>query len=283
MPDSSPTVRRRRLAYELRRLREKKGLTIDQVAAALECSDSKISRIETARVGATPRDVRDMIALYEVNAEERDTLMRIAREARQKGWWHAFRGEAPALVGLESAATAMYMYTALLIPGLLQTERYARAVLKEVASDVGKDGIDEKVMLRMARQDRLSVDGAPSFTVVIDEAVLQRSIGGREVMREQLERLVEAADLPNVTLLVLPFSAGEHAGVDGSFTIIDFSDPADSDVVYLEGRFNDAYVSHTENPIAIGYYKTTFRRLQAAALRPAASKSFFVTRAKELQ
>jgi hypothetical protein len=210
--------------------------------------------------------------------------MRIAREARQKGWWHAFRGvPATPLVGLESAATAMYVYTALLIPGLLQTERYARAVMREVASDLGKDGIDETIMFRMARQKRLSAAGAPTFTAVLDEAVLQRLIGGREVMREQLEHLVEASELPNVTLLVLPFSAGEHAGVDGMFNIINFTDPADSDVVYLEGRFSDAYVSYVEKPDALEYYKATFRRLQAAALRPAASKSYFVTTAKELQ
>lgn len=259
-------------------------MTIEEVAAALECSDSKISRIETARVGATPRDVRDMLALYGVEAVERDRLMAFAREARQKGWWHELGVAAPpAIVGLEAAATAIYVYTALLVPGLVQTEDYARAVLKDVYSGLDAEQIEADVKLRIARQERLKAPDAPAFTAVIDEAVLQRPIGGIEVMRRQLEHLVQVADHPNITLQVLPLAVGGHAGADGHFTIIDFTDPADSDIVHLEGRFTDAYVGHVENPDAIRYYKTTFKRLRAAALRPAASKSHFATVAKQLR
>ena len=283
MPDSSPTVRRRRLAYELRRLREDKGMTIEEVAAALECSDSKISRIETARVGATPRDVRDLADLYRVDDAQRERLITFAREARQRGWWHAYGGDrTPALVGYESAATALYVYSALLVPGLLQTERYARAVLADLALDLGGDEVDSTIGLRKERQERLKA-GTTKFTAVVDEAVLQRLVGGRDVMRQQLEYLAEAADQPNITLLMLPFSARVVPGVDGYFTIIDFADPDDSDVVYLEGRFNSTYVSSVENPDELHAYKETFRRLRGASLSPAASKSHFATRAKELQ
>lgn len=281
MPGQGPTVRRRRLAHELRRLREAKGMTIEQVAKALECSDSKISRIETGRVGATPRDVRDMLALYDVDPAERETLMRIAREARQRGWWHALDVvSVPVLIGLEADAASISAYAALLIPGLLQTEQYARTILGDVMPDPRRDEIEDLIKLRMARQERLREPTAPKLTVVLDEAVLRRPIGGHEAMYRQLEHLSEIADLPTVTLLVLPLAAGGHAGTDGEFTIIRFSDPADADVVYLESHPTDSYVEDREE---VGHYLRTFERLQGAALRAEPSKSFFASVAKELR
>lgn len=276
-----PTVRRRRLAQELRQLRDKAGLTIADVAAVLECSDSKVSRIENGRVSATPRDVRDMLALYKVGADERERLMRIAREARQRGWWQSFSGvSVPALVGLEDDAAFIKIYTALIVPGLFQTEDYARAVLEDLLPEASREDIESAVQFRLARQQRLRHSDAPVLTAVIDEAVLRRPVGGVEVMRQQLEYLVEAAELPAVTLQVLQLNTGLHAGADGDFEIIEFSDSADPDVVYTESYANDVYI---EDVGAVKHYKRVFDHLREAALRPAATKPFFATLAKELQ
>jgi transcriptional regulator with XRE-family HTH domain len=280
VPAASPTVRRRRLALELRRLREASGMTIEQVAKSLECSDSKISRIETARVRATPRDVRDLLALYGVTGTRQEGLIQLAREARHSGWWHQAYGDLPvrALVGLEDAAASISYYVQQLIPGLLQTEDYARAVLRAIRLDLGPDEVERRVGLRMARQSLLTRDEPPELWAVIDEAVLRRVVGGQEVMRQQLKRLAEAAARPNVTLQVLPFAAGEHAGMDGPFTILGFPDPADPDVVYLEHTTSDLYL---EDPEATARYVRLFDHLRAESLGPDDSAAFFARVAEE--
>ncbi len=262
-----PTVRRRRLGAELRRLREESGLTIERVAKSLECSDSKISRIENGQVGASPRDVRDMLELYEVDAQQRDALIEIAREARQKGWWHAYRDVpvVPASIGLEEGATALRMYAALLVPGLLQTRDYAIAVLRALQPSLDAEQFERWVDLRLRRQSLLDRVGAPALWTILDEAVLRRPVGGAEVMRDQLRRLAEASERPNVTLQVLPFAAGEHAGMDGGFTIFGFSRSADSDVVHLDNSSGDLYL---EDPEEIRRYNEVFDQLKTAALRP---------------
>jgi transcriptional regulator with XRE-family HTH domain len=262
-----PTVRRRRLGAELRRLREESGLTIERVAKSLECSDSKISRIENGQVGASPRDVRDMLELYEVDAQQRDALIEIAREARQKGWWHAYRDVpvVPASIGLEEGATALRMYAALLVPGLLQTRDYAIAVLRALQPGLDAEQFERWVDLRLRRQSLLDRAGAPALWTILDEAVLRRPVGGAEVMRDQLRRLAEASERPNVTLQVLPFAAGEHAGMDGGFTIFGFSRSADSDVVHLDNSSGDLYL---EDPEEIRRYNEVFDQLKTAALRP---------------
>jgi transcriptional regulator with XRE-family HTH domain len=280
VPAASPTVRRRRLALELRRLREAAGMTIEHVAKSLECSDSKISRIETARVRATPRDVRDLLALYGVTGTRQAGLIQLAREARQTGWWHQAYGDLPvrALVGLEDAAASISYYVQQLVPGLLQTEDYARAVLRAIRLDLGPAEVERRVGLRMARQSLLTRDEPPELWAVIDEAVLRRVVGGQEVMRQQLKRLAEAAARPNVTLQVLPFTAGEHAGMDGPFTILGFPDPADPDVVYLEHTTSDLYL---EDPEATTRYARLFDHLRAESLGPDDSAEFFAMVAEE--
>jgi transcriptional regulator with XRE-family HTH domain len=261
----SPTVRRRRLGMELRRLREASGLTIEQVAERLECSDSKISRIETAHVGVTPRDVRDMLELYGVTGEQRDHLVQIAREARQRGWWHAYGDtKESAYVGLEVAAASIRSYQAQIIPGLFQTTEYARAVIRALNPNLRPEEAERQHALRMARQPILTED-PPELWVVIDEAVLRRSVGERGVMAEQLHHLIEMAELSTVTLQVLPFSAGEHAGMDGAFSILSFPEPADPEVVYLENATSDLFLEHAED---IRRYSVLFDHLRAAALRP---------------
>lgn len=270
----SPTVRRRRLGAELRRLREEAGVTLDRVAEALECSDSKISRIETGQVGASPRDVRDMLALYGVGSGQRDALVQIAREARQRGWWHAY-GDVPvvpAYIGLEVAAASIDTYETLLVPSLLQVEAYAEAVIRAVRPDLAPAEVERRVALRMARQEALGArEDPPALRLVLDEAVLRRPVGGPAVMRSQLERLGRAAALPKVTIQVLPFARGEHAGMDGAFTILRFPERAEPDVVVLDSTTSDLYLERDEE---LRRYRRVFELLWAAALPPDASSAF---------
>ncbi|HEY2960057.1 MAG TPA: helix-turn-helix transcriptional regulator [Actinomycetota bacterium] len=270
-----PTVRRRQLGAELRRLREESSLTIERVAKRLECSESKVSRIENGQVGATPRDVRDMLDLYEVDPLRREALIEIARETRQKGWWHAYRDVpvVPASIGLEESATALRMYAALLVPGLLQTREYASAVLRALQPDLDAEQFQRWVDLRIRRQSLLYRAGAPALWALLDEAVLRRPVGGPDVMAGQLRRLAEAAEGPNVTLQVVPFTAGEHAGMDGGFTIFAFSRSADADVVHLDISSGDLYL---EKPEQIRRYNQVFDQLRAAALEPEASLALLV-------
>ncbi|HET9138006.1 helix-turn-helix transcriptional regulator [Actinophytocola sp.] len=264
---NSPTVRRRRLASELRRLREAARLTIDEVGEKLECSASKISRIETGHVGVTPRDVRDMLELYALPEDQREVLVQLAREARKKGWWHAYNEVfTGAFVGLESDASSLRAYQALLVPGLLQTEDYTRAVIKAIAPDHSDEIVERRVTARQSRQKLLTDPQPPEYWVIMDEAVLNRTVGGKEVMRGQLLRLLETAEMPHVTLQVLPFDAGAHAGMEGPFMILGFPEQADPDVVYVE---NTTAGSYLEEPSDVHRYTLMFDHLRATALKPA--------------
>ena len=247
----APTVRRRRLGIELRRLREEAGLTIDQVAQRLECSDSKISRIETGQVSATPRDVRDMLKIYEVGEEQRAELLQIAREARQKSWWQAYGDiPVPPAVAFKADAFSMSIYQALAVPGLFQTKDYARAVLRAMRPELAPGQIERRVELRLARQPILTRDQPPALWVVLDEAALRRPIGGLEIMRKQLEHLLEAAAWPNVSVQVLPLKVGAHAGMGGRFIIDSLAERIYSEVVSHDHRARDQYIeqAHSVDP-----------------------------------
>lgn len=261
-----PTVRRRRLASELRRLRETAGLTIDEVAEKLECSASKISRIETGHVGVTPRDARDLLELYGLPSDEREALVQLAREARSRGWWHKYNEVfTGAFVGLEADASSLRAYQALLVPGLLQTERYARSVFRAMRPDATEAEIERRVSARMERQRLLTDPAPPEYWAVVDEAVLHRSVGGSEVMAEQFARLAEAAALPHVTVQVVPFGAGAHPGMEGPFLILGFPEQADPDVVYVDSTTSGVYL---EMPADVRRYSLMFDHLRAAALKP---------------
>ncbi|GAA3435823.1 hypothetical protein GCM10018954_054300 [Kutzneria kofuensis] len=222
----SPTVRKRRLASELRRLREAAGLTIEDVGEKLECSPSKISRIETLRVGVTPRDVRDMLLLYGVPEEQREYLVQIAREARIKGWWESFgdvgRG---AFLGFEAEAAILRTYNAMLVPGLAQSEAYIRALIAEGAPDMSPDEAERRITMRLTRKRILEREDPPRVSFVLDESVLRRPVGGPEVMRTQLEHLVDLSTRPNVTFQVIPFAHRSYPGMGASFVIMEFPDP----------------------------------------------------------
>lgn len=267
----SPTVRRRRLGRELRRLREEAGLKLGKVASVLECSPSTVSRIENGQVGnIKPRNLRELLELYVVGDDQQEKLLRLAYQARAKDWWEAYGDVADEYVSVEAGAATIRSYEALLVPGLLQTEEYARAVIRKVLPDAPDDAIEKRVELRMARQSHLFDDDPVRLWVVVEEAVLHKLTGGRSVMRDQLHRLVLAAEQPTVTLQVLPLSVGEYPEVEGSFTILGFADPDDPPVVNLEQSDSFFYLETAE---AVDRYMKAFERLQAAAREPPESSA----------
>jgi transcriptional regulator with XRE-family HTH domain len=275
----SPTVRRRRLGAELRRYRELAGLTIDQVAEQLDCSASKISRLETGQTGSSPRDVRDMLALYGVGDAELEELLTVARETRQRGWWQPYGSIlTAAYVGFEAAADRIRSYEAQCIPGLLQTPEYARSMIAAVHTGRPIDEVDNRVRLRLGRQTLVTQEDPVDFWCVLDEAALRRPVGGRGVMRCQLEHLIRESARPNVTLQVLPMSSGEHPGMDGSFVILCFPDDADPDTVYVTIATGGVF---QEKPDDVSRYKTIFECLQEMALPSAESAEFIAMMAKE--
>jgi transcriptional regulator with XRE-family HTH domain len=281
--EHSPTVRRRRLALELRRLREAARLTCEEVADHLECSASKISRVETGRVSVSPRDVRDMLDLYGVPAEQRESLVQLARDSRQKGWWHAFsdtmQPQMATYVGLESAASEIRIYEVSLIPGLLQTEDYARAVIRAGMMNSPSEDVERKVALRMARQPAVTRDDPPKIWAVLDEAALRRRVGGAGLMRLQLEHLLAQAALPNVAVQVIPFAGGAHPAMGRPFIILVFPERVDTDVVYLEDLTSALYV---EDIAEVDRYNVFFNHLRATALSFDDSSALIASVLKEM-
>jgi len=265
--EHSPTVRRRRLALELRRLREAARLTCEEVAEHLECSASKISRVETGRVSVSPRDVRDMLELYGVPAEQRESLVQLARDSRQKGWWHAYsdtmQPQMATYIGLESAASEIRIYEVSLIPGLLQIEDYARAVIRAGMVNSPAEDIERRVALLMARQPAVVREDPPKVWAVLDEAALRRRVGGAGVMRLQLEHLLAQAALPNVAVQVIPFGGGAHPAMGRPFIILVFPERVDTDVVYLEDLTSALYL---EDVAEVDRYNVFFNHLRATAL-----------------
>ncbi|HEY2691212.1 MAG TPA: helix-turn-helix transcriptional regulator [Streptosporangiaceae bacterium] len=265
--EQSPTVRRRRLALELRRLREAARLTCEEVADHLECSASKISRVETGRVSVSPRDVRDMLELYGVPPAQRESLVQLARDSRQKGWWHAYsdtmQPQFVTYVGLESAAAEIRIYEVSLIPELLQTEDYARAVIRSGMMNSPAEDVERRVALRMARQPAITRDDPPKVWAVLDEAALRRRVGGAGLMRLQLEHLLAQATLPNVAVQVIPFGGGAHPAMGRPFIILVFPERVDTDVVYLEDLTSALYL---EDVADVDRYNVFFNHLRASAL-----------------
>jgi transcriptional regulator with XRE-family HTH domain len=277
----SPTVRRRRLGAELRRYRELAGLTIDHVAERLDCSASKISRLETGQTGSSPRDVRDMLALYGVDGAELEELLVVARETRQRGWWQPYGSVLTgAFIGFEAAAQQIRSYEAQCVPGLLQTEDYARSLMQGGTIGRSPDEIDSRVRVRMARQALLTQEDPVDLWCVLDEAALMRPIGGADVMHDQLDRLVAAAELPHVTLQVLPMQLGAHPGLEGSFVLLSFPDEADPDTVYVTMATGGVF---QEKPDDLARFAMIFDSLQRIALPPDESAAFIATMAKEPQ
>jgi transcriptional regulator with XRE-family HTH domain len=248
----------------LRALRIEQGLTLEQVAEHLLCTPSKISRMETGQRGITSRDVRDLCDLYGIgDPVERDRLMMLAEEGRQQAWWATYDLDYGRFVGLEAAALSMRCYQSSVVPGLLQTADYARAGHERAIPKFEPDEIEIKIEAKLSRQ-RLLTEGDPtSFSAVLDEAVLHRVTGGPQVMRAQLNRLIEAANLPNVTIQVIPFAVGAHPAAESNFVILEL--PATPGMVYVEGLAGQFYL---DMPKDFERYQTVFERLRSLALSP---------------
>ncbi|MFF7632414.1 helix-turn-helix domain-containing protein [Kitasatospora sp. NPDC008050] len=276
----NPTVRRRRLGAELRRLREQRGMTAEQVADRLMVSQSKISRLENGRRSISPRDVRDLCDVYEViDPKMRNSLMEMARESKQRGWWNEF-GDIPysVYIGLEAEAFSIRAYESSFVPGLLQTREYAEAVVHGTQPDTDTEAIRRRVEVRLKRQERLTgQDQLASYWTVIDEAVLAREVGGPAVMGQQLRRLLEAGEQANVNIQVIPFQRGAHPGMTGTFSLLEFPESADSTVVYFEGVTSDLYL---EKDADVRRYTGLYDHLRAAALGVAESRSLITTYAE---
>lgn len=272
----SATLRRRRLARLLTQLRNDAGLTAEEVATELRkqggrWSKSKISRIEDPRYAApTQRDVRDMLDLYGVTAKrERDALVRLTAQAGQRGWWNAyddfFHGSH---IGFEAEASAIHNFEPSYVPGLLQTEAYARAITRAglvTEPERSADEVDRRVEVRMKRQELLERKRPPQFWAVMEEAVLLRPVGDATTMSEQIDRLIGFAGRPNITLQVIKTSAGAHPGMSGSFGHLEFANPDDAPVVFLE---TGAGILYLEEPADLSRYTLRFDHLRAMALSP---------------
>jgi transcriptional regulator with XRE-family HTH domain len=270
-------VRRRRLAAQLRRLREAAHLTCDEVAARLECSASKISRIETGRVLVSPRDVRDLAAIYGVTGDQQDSLIQLARECQQQGWWQAYGdGVEPHVatyVGMEGAASEIRVYRGSRLPGLLQTEDYARAVVAASSPGIADPGDKRSVAYRMERQQQATAR-LPRLWVVLDEAALWRQVGGPEVMGAQLGHLIRLSAESGMFVQVIPFTAGACIPMDLPFAILAFPDRADPDVVCIRYPTGTVWI---EDAPEVRTYNMLFRHLQAAALSPGDSAALMTS------
>jgi transcriptional regulator with XRE-family HTH domain len=251
-PGGGPTVQRMLVGSQLRRLRTEAGISREEAGEAIRASEWKIHRLENGQVGFKERDVVDLLRLYGVtDAGEVASLVVLAREANAPGWWQPYGDLLPqwfrAYVDLESAATLIRTYEGQLLPGLLQTEDYLRAVIGGAHLDESPEEAERRVALRMRRQALLERANAPRVWAVVDEAALRRPVGGPKVMRNQVERLIEVAGLPNVTLQILPFQAGAHPALVGAFSILRFADQELPDVVYIEHLTNALYLDRRDD------------------------------------
>jgi hypothetical protein len=280
----SPTARGRRLRLELRRIREEAGLTHSDVARRLEWSPSKVSRIETGQSRVQTGDVRDLLEIYGVTDEAtRESLVQLAREARRRGWWTRYTDVlgSGTYVGLETEAAGLHTYESMFIPGLLQTEDYARAVIRAGQTRPDPDTLNRRLGARMARKEILQRPDSPEIWAVIDESVICRPVGGPEVMRAQLQHLIEVSTRPNatVTLQVLPFTVGAHPGMNGPFVILTFNSPTDPSMVYLETATDGLYL---DEPADVERYTLRFNHLVARALGPDESRTMIAGLADRL-
>ena len=276
-----PTALRIVLGNQLRQLREASGITAGAAGHAIRASHAKISRMELGRVGFKERDVADLLTLYGIiDEQERGAFLALARRANVPGWWHHYSDILPhwfeMYLGLEQAASVIRTYEPQLVPGLLQTESGARAVI-QLNPDLPVTDIDRRVALRMKRQRVLTQPEAPNLWAVIDEAALWR-LDGRAAMRDQMQHLIDMAELPNVTLQVMPFYSGAHAAVGGPFTILRFSEPDLPDLVYLEQLTSALYLDKNED---VQHYLMVMDRLCVQAKSPAETIRFLTSTLKE--
>ncbi|MGH3600754.1 MAG: helix-turn-helix domain-containing protein [Pseudonocardiaceae bacterium] len=277
-----PTALRIVLGNQLRQLREASGITTGAAGHAIRASHAKISRMELGRVSFKERDVADLLTLYGVTDErDRGAFLALARRANVPGWWHHYGDILPSwfemYIGLEQASSIIRTYEPQLVPGLLQTQEGARAVIQMGHPTGSAEDIERRVALRMKRQRVLTQPGAPSLWAVVDEAALWR-LDGRSTLQGQIQHLIEMAELPNVTLQVMPFYSGAHAAVGGPFTMLRFSEPDLPDLVYLEQLTSALYLDKNED---VQHYLVVMDRLCVQAKSPSETVRFLTSTLKE--
>jgi transcriptional regulator with XRE-family HTH domain len=282
---ASPVVQRRRLRTELRKARQDAGLTQEQVADAMDWSLSKVIRIEAGSVGISTNDLKALIRCYRPDDPDMTSeLVTLARAARERSWWSVYRDLAPPglvqLIGYEAASFIVRNFETLLVPGLLQTEEYARAVIGTLEEGAAADRVRTLVEIRMRRQEQLDREDPPLLFFILDEAVVRRLMGGRDVMCRQLRHLIEMARKPNVTIQIVPFSASTHPGLRGPFVIVEFPDPGDDDVLFLEALFGE--LVSRDDPEEVSTYLVLFEQLRKLSLGPSDSVAYLEKVAHEI-
>ena len=266
MTGASPTVRQRELGTRLRELRNGLGLTVDDVAAKLLCSATKISRMETGARRPSLRDVRDLCGIYGVEEPAADALMNLARAAREQSWWMEYDDlKLSPYIGLEQEATSITCFTMYHVPGLLQTEGYAQAIIKGIAPKIDPKIHQQRVEVRLLRQQLLERDNLPRYRVLLDEAVLHRRVGGSAVMAAQLDKILEMEQDAKAAVQIIPFDIGAHAAQDSNFVLLDFDDPVLPPVVFVEGLINHQY---HERKADLDRYREAVEYLRDSALSP---------------
>ena len=264
--EGNPTLRRRELGFLLRQLRNDRGLSVDEVTERALFSQTKLSRLETGRVGASPRDIRDLCIVYGIaDPAQREQLMALAREGKQRAWWQDFDLPYATYVGLETEASSIFDYNSDIVNGLLQVEGYARAIFNAAEPPLDDATIEQRLEGRLKRQALLTQEGGPVFHLILDQGALQRPVGGPAVMRAQTARIIEVANLPSVTFQIIPLHVGAHAALDSTFVILEFKKASVNDVVYVEGAVGNIYL---ESVADLERYRKLFSRLETIALSP---------------
>jgi transcriptional regulator with XRE-family HTH domain len=279
-----PTVRLRRLAATLRRLRESAGLSREDVEEQTAVNEGTLYRLETARSRPQPRTLKTLLNLYEASEAVRADLMDLAKNADAQGWLRAYQAELPeeyaAYISFEHEARSVRNYESLYIPGLLQTEDYAWAVVRGTLPTATPEEVENRVKARIERQERLSGDSPLEVWAILDEAAIRRQVGGPKVMAAQLDHLLDLAKQPNVTLQVIPYDAGAHPGMPGSFVYMEFTEPVDPDLVYVDTLAGDLFLESDDD---LRLYSSMFDHLRAVALNLAQTKSMMSTVLKDLK
>ena len=284
--DLNPLVARRRLRIELRNARQGAGYTQEQVAAAMEWSLSKLIRIESGSVGITTNDLRALLRYYAIKDPGRTAeLLALGRASREKPWWSEHRDlispQLGMLIDYESTATIIRSFQPLLIPGLLQTEAYARAAISQFSAPSTPDRLDNVVKIRMRRQEILSRRDGPKLLAVLDEAAIRRNVGGSRVMREQISHLASMASRRNVSIEIVPFNAGIHPGLQGPFVVLEFPDPADNDLLFLESSRGDLFIRDDVDEVAS--YQEKFEQLRKMSIDSSETIAYLSQAADELK
>lgn len=270
MSGASLTVRQRELGRRLRQLRYQHGLTVEDVAGQLLCSATKVSRLETGMRRPSLRDVRDLCALYDLDDQTSTELMNLARGAREQGWWTQYVDVSfEPYIGLEAEATAITCYSMYYVPGLLQTEQYARALIKAIAPRIEPEVYEQRVEVRLRRQQLLEQEDRPRYRVLLDEAVLHRRVGGTQVMYAQLSKILEAEKKDQAAVQIIPFDVGAHAAQDSNFVLLEFDEPSVSPVIYVEGLTGSRYIDREAD---VDRYREAVERLRDSALNQHESK-----------